>query len=138
MRSAQSLARPAVTLKRILIGTKTGDKGLMKELIDNTHCRAYSPQSHSEGHINTWSCAQNGRFFFFFFFYNVQWERGDHGENSWPAAGGREVGTGAPASKLLHHLAAAGLARTERAATSLSAVKRAFELLRATLRDTGL
>lgn len=63
VRSAQSLARPAVTLKRIVIGIKTGDKGLMKELIDNTHSGAYSPQSHSDRHINTHSCTQTGRFY---------------------------------------------------------------------------
>lgn len=58
VRSAQSLARPAITLKRILIGTKTGDKGLMKELIDNTHSAAYSPQSHSDRRTNTHSCRE--------------------------------------------------------------------------------
>lgn len=55
--------QPSVTLKRILIGTKTSDKGLMKELIDKAHCWAYSPQSHSERHTNTWSFTRNGRFF---------------------------------------------------------------------------
>lgn len=29
----------------------------MKELIDNTHSGAYSPQSHSDSHINTHSAA---------------------------------------------------------------------------------
>lgn len=53
VRSAQSLARPPVTLKRILIGIKTGDKSLMKELIDNTYSGAYSPRSHSDRHKHT-------------------------------------------------------------------------------------
>ncbi len=97
VRSAQSLARPAVTLKRILIGIKTGDKGLMKELIDNTHSGAYSPQSHSDRHINTHSCTQTGRF------YNHGQSRVRiHGE-----IGGlqREAGPRLKASNSSHHLA---------------------------------
>lgn len=57
----------------------------MKELIDNTHSGAYSPQSHSDGYINTHSCTQTGNFTTI---YRVSEKENTWGKG-WPLVRGR-------------------------------------------------
>lgn len=69
----------------------------MKELIDNTHSRAYSPQSHSDRRINTHSCTQNGKIL-------QPSERGrSRGE-----IGGQQREVGRERGHLIHHITSRG------------------------------
>lgn len=74
-------ARPAVKLNCILIGIKTGDKGLMKELIDNTNSASQTLQLRYDSRANT-QLFQNRQIL------QLQAEREKSVWRSWPAVKG--------------------------------------------------
>lgn len=83
----------------------------MKELIDNTHSRAYSPQSHSDRHINTHSCAQNGKIL----------QPSERARTRWEIGGRqRVVGREWRPSNSSHHLVWQQLSFSARATASLA------------------
>lgn len=98
----------------------------MKELIDNAHCRAYSPQSHSERHTQTLGAALKMAVFFSSTVLSGSTE----------AAGKYKVGGGRGSASVQIVTSPLG-PRVWLTAPSLPAVKRGFKHLRATLRDTG-